>query len=103
MARPHNDQGSLDEDFLHYVLEELIEQPDNSFNRLSSFVTATDASKWFSAVLPMGGSDIASSSQPVPCSDSNSDCNDITNMTSIENTGLVIGSTIVEGATLLGG
>jgi Domain of unknown function (DUF6532) len=99
MAQPHNDQGSFDEDFLDYVPEELIEQPDNSFNRLSSFVAATEASMRFSAVLPA----IASSSQPVPCSDSNSNSNDITNMTSVENTGLVDGSTIVEGAMSLGG
>ena len=99
MAQPHNDQGSFDEDFLDYVPEELIEQPNNSFNRLSSFVAATEASMRFSAVLPA----IASSSQPVPCSDSNSNSKDITNMSSVENTGLVDGSTIVEGAMSLGG
>jgi len=93
MAQSHNDQGSFDEDYLDYVPEELIEQPDNSFNRLSSFVAATEASMRFSAVLPA----IGSSSQPVPCSNSNSNSNDITNMTSVENTGLVDGSTIVEG------
>jgi len=99
MAQPHNDQGSFDEDFLDYVPEELIEQPDNSFNRLSSFVAATEASMRISAVLPA----IASSSQPIHCRDSNSNSNDITNMTSVENTGLVDGSTIVEGAMSLGG
>jgi len=99
MAQPHNDQGSFDENFLDYVPEELIEQPNNSYNRLSSFVAATEASMWFSAVLPA----IASSSQPVPCSDSNSNSKDITNMTRVENTGLVDGSTIVEGAMSLGG
>jgi len=99
MAQPHNDQGSIDEDFLDYVSEELIVQPDNSFNRLSCFVTAAEASMRFSAVLPA----IACSSQPVPCHDSNSNSNHITNTTSIENTGLVDGSTIVEGAMLLGG
>jgi hypothetical protein len=101
MAQPHNDQGSFNEDFLDYIPEELIEQPDNSFNCLSSFVAATEASMRFSAVLPA----IASSSQPVPCSDSNSNSNsnDITNMTSVENTGLVDGSTIVEGAMSLRG
>jgi len=98
MAQPPNDQGSFDEDFLDYVPEELIEQPDNSFNHPSSFVAATEASMRFSAVLPA----IASSSQPVPCGDSNSNSNDITNMTRIENTGLVDGSTIVEGAMSLG-
>jgi len=99
MAQPHNDQGSFDEDFLDYVTEELLEQPDNSFNRLSSFVAATEDSMRFSAVLLA----IASSSQPVPCSNSNSNSNHITNMTSVENTGSVDGSTIVEGAISLGG
>jgi len=99
MAQPHNDQGSFDEDFVDYVPEELIQQPDNSFYRLSRCVAATEASMRFSAALPA----IASSSQPVHCSDSNSNSNDITNMTSVENTGLVDGSTIVEGAMSLGG
>jgi hypothetical protein len=99
MAQPHNDQGSFDEDFLDYVPEELIEQPDNSFNHPSSFVDATEASMRFSAVQPA----IASSSQPIPCSNSNSNSNDISDMTSIENAGLVAGSTIVEGAMSLGG
>ena len=44
MAQPHNYQGSCYEDLLDYVPEELIEQPDNSFNRLISFVAATEAS-----------------------------------------------------------
>jgi hypothetical protein len=100
MAQPHNDQGSIDEDFLDYIPEELMEQPNTSFNRLSSFVAATEASMRFSAVLPA----IASSSQPIPCSDSNNNnSNDITNMTSIENTGFVDGNTMVEGAMSLGG
>jgi len=103
MAQPHNNQGSFDEDFLDYIPEELIEQPDNSFNHLSNFVAATEASMRFSAVLPMGGSAIASSSQPVPCSNSNSNSSDITNITSIGNTGSVDGSTIVEGAMSHGG
>jgi len=51
----------------------------------------------------MGGSAIASSSQPIPYRDSNSNSNHITNMTSIENTGLVNGSLIVEGGMSLGG
>jgi len=99
MAQPHNDQGSFDEDFFNYVPEELIEQPDNSFNRLSSFVAATEARMRFSAVLTA----ITNSSQPVPCSNSNSNSNNITNMTSVENTGLVDESMIVEGAMFLGG
>jgi hypothetical protein len=62
MAQPQNHQGSLDEDFLNYVPEELIEQSDNSFNRLSSCVAAAEACTRLSAVLPA----IASSSQPGP-------------------------------------
>jgi len=103
MAQPHNDRGSVDEDFLLNMPEELIEQPDNLFHCLSSFVAATEASMQFSAVLPMGGSAITSSSQPIPCSNSNSNSDDITNMTSVENTGLIEGGTIVEGAMSLGG
>jgi hypothetical protein len=99
MAQPHNDEGSIDEDFLDYLPEQLIEQPDNCFNRLSSFVAATEASMRFSAILPA----ITSSSQPDPCSDSNCNSNDITNRTSYENMGLVDGRTIVESAMLLGG
>jgi len=106
MAQPQNNQGNYDENFLDYVPEELIQQPNNSFNRLSSFVAAAEASMEISAILPMGGSAIASSSQPVPCRDSNSNSNDITsitNITSIENTGLVDGITIVEGPMSFGG
>jgi len=44
MTQRPNDRGSFDEDFLDYVPEELIEQPNNSFNRLSSFVAANEAS-----------------------------------------------------------
>jgi len=99
MAQPYNDQGSFDKDFFDYVPEELIEQPDNSFNHLSSFVGATEVSMRFSAVLPA----IAGSSQPIPCSNSNSNSNDITNITSIENTGSGDGRTIVEGTKSLGG
>jgi len=51
----------------------------------------------------MGGSAITRSSQPIPCSNSNSNSNDITNMTSMENMGLVDGITIVECAMFLGG
>jgi len=99
LGQPPNDMGSFDEDFLDYVLEELIEQPDNSFNHLSSCVAATEACMRFSAVLPMGGSGIAGRSQPIPCSNSNS--NDITNITSVVNAGLDNGSMIVEGAMWL--
>jgi len=106
MAQPHNYQGNFDENILDYVQEELIEQSDNSCNHLSSFGAATEGRMRVSAVLPMCGSAITSSSQPIPCSDSNSNSNDITsitNMTSIENLGLVDGSTIIEGAMLFGG
>jgi hypothetical protein len=54
----------------------------------------------------MGGSAIASSSQPVPGSNSNSnriDISSMTNLTRIENTQLVDGSLIVEDAMSLGG
>jgi len=101
MAQPHNDRGSIDENFLDYILEKLIERPDTSSNGLSSFAAATEASMRFSADLPIGGTAIASSSQPVPCINSDSNSNNITNMTSIENTELVDGSTIVQGAILL--
>jgi len=102
LAQPHNDQGISVEDFFDYIQEELIEQPDNSFDCLISSVAATEDRMQVSAVLPIGGSAIASSSQPVPCSNSNS--NDITNNTiinSIENTGLVNASTIEDGVMLL--
>jgi hypothetical protein len=99
MGQLHNDQGSIDEECLEYIPEELIEQPHTPFNHLSSFVAATEASMQFSAVLPA----ITSSSQPVPCSNSKSNSNNIANMTSVENTGLVIGSTIAEGEMSLGG
>jgi hypothetical protein len=102
MAQPHNDQGYSDEDFHDYIPEELIEQPDNSFNCLSSIVAATEASMPFSAVLPA----ISSSSQPIPCSNSNSNSNNITNITNIIHITIievVNGSMIVEGAMSLGG
>jgi len=54
-----------------------------------------------SAVQAMGGAAIASSSLPIPCSNSNSNSDNLTSImtiTSIENTGLVDGSTIVQGA-----
>jgi len=103
IAQPHNDQGSIDEDFLDYIEEELIELPDNWFNHLINFVATTEASMHISAVLLMGSSAIASSSHPITCSDSYSNSNDITNITSIENAWFVNGSMIVEGARSLGG
>jgi hypothetical protein len=51
----------------------------------------------------MGGFPIASSSLPVPGSNRTSNINDIPDMASIENTGLLDGSTIVEGAMPPGG
>jgi len=104
MAQPHYNQGSIDEHLLHYIPAKLIEQPNNLFNRLSSFVAGPEASMRFPAFHFIGGSAIASRSQPVPCSGSNSNINDIpsiNNMTSVENTGLVIGSTIIDSAMLL--
>jgi len=101
MAQPHKDQGSCDEDFLDSIPEELVQQPDNSFNYLSSFVAATEQCMQFSAVVPMSWPAITSSSQPVSCSTSNS--NIITNITSVENTGFVDWSANVECAMLLWG
>jgi len=106
MAQPHNDHGIIDDEFLDYILEELIELPDTSFHRPGSVVPATEASMRFSTVLPMGGSAIASSSQPIPCSNSKNDSNDIANITkitSVENTQLVEESMIVQGAMLVRG
>jgi hypothetical protein len=103
IAQPHNDQGSFNVEFVDYIPEVLIEQPDNSFKHLSSFVAATKDSMRFSAILSMGGSAIASSSQSVPCCDSNNHCNNITKITSVENMGLVNASTIVQGAMSRGG
>jgi len=107
MAQPQNDQGSFDANFNDYIPGELLEHPDNSDHRLRTFVAATEASMGFSPALPMAESAVASSSQPIPCSNSNSNSNssDITsstNMTSIGNTGYIDGSTIVEGAMSLG-
>jgi len=102
IAQPHNNQGRCGEDYHHCILEELIKQPDNSFNPLRSIFAASEASMRFSAVLPMSGSAIACSSQPVPCSNSNSTSKDITNIPSVENTRIVDGSTIVEAAMSLG-
>jgi hypothetical protein len=62
MGECHKDQSSIDEDSLDYIPEELIEQPDNSFNCLRRVVAATEASMRFSAILLLGGSAIASSS-----------------------------------------
>jgi hypothetical protein len=103
MAQPYNAQHRFDEDILDYVPEVLIAQPNNFLDPLCSFVSATRASRWFPAVLPMGGSAAPSTSQPVPCSNSNSNSNDIINMTTIGNTGLVNWCMIVVGAMSLGG
>jgi hypothetical protein len=51
----------------------------------------------------MGWSSIASSRQPVPSSNHNNNCTNITNMTTVENMGLLDRSTIVEGAMSVGG
>ena len=44
LAQPHNDRGSLDEDLVDYIMEEIMDQPDNSSNRLRSVVSATEGS-----------------------------------------------------------
>jgi len=41
MAQADDDNGSFDRDFLDHVAEQVIEQPDNPFHRLGSFVAAT--------------------------------------------------------------
>jgi hypothetical protein len=105
MAQPHKYQGSIGKNFLDYVLEEQIEQPNNSCNCLISSVAAAEASMKFSAVMTMSGSAIASSSQPIPFSESNRNSNMITSIakrTSIKNVGLVDETMIVEGNMLLG-
>jgi len=105
MAKPQNDQSSFNEHLVDYLLEEVIQQPDSSFNCLISSLAAAEASIPFSAVVPIRGSANTSSSQPVPCCDSNSnrnDVTDITNITTIENMGLVDGCTIVVAAILIG-
>ena len=73
------------------------------FNCLSSFVAATEACIWFPAVPPEGGSAIASSSETVPCGETNSNSNHNTNITSIGNMALVNECTIVVGAMSPGG
>jgi hypothetical protein len=62
----------------------LIKLPENSFNHFSHFVAAAEVCMQFSTVLPMGRSTITSSSQLVPCSDSNT--NSITYITSVKKT-----------------
>jgi len=69
-------------------------------------VAGTEASMRFPAILHRGGCATASSSQPVPSTDSNCNCNDITNitnMTSVENPGLVDERAIEEGVMWLRG
>jgi hypothetical protein len=39
--QPHNNLGGSEVDFLDYVLEVLLGQPDTSINHLSSFIAAT--------------------------------------------------------------
>jgi hypothetical protein len=105
MAQPHNNHGSVEHNFNAHILWELIEQPDDSFNYLSSFIADIETCMRFSAILTMGGSAIASSSQSIPCHNSNTNSNDITSiteMTSVEITGLLDGSTFVEGAMYRG-
>jgi hypothetical protein len=102
MSQPQNDQGSNTEDIIDYVTEDLIEQPNNSLNHLSTLVAATEGIMELLAVLSIYRSAIASSSKPVPQSDGNSNSNGITNMARVENTGFVNGITIRQGAMSLG-
>jgi hypothetical protein len=103
MTHPHPDQGSFDEDCIDRLLQRVIKQLANTFNRLSRLVAANDASMRLSAILPMGGSVITSSCRLVPCSTRNRNTNNITNMTRVENAGLVGGSTMIEGASVSNG
>jgi hypothetical protein len=57
------------------IPEVRIEQPDNSFNYISTTYAVTEASMQYSAILPMGGCTIATSSLPIPWHDSNSNSN----------------------------
>jgi hypothetical protein len=78
--------GSIDENFFDYVRKVVIEQPpDNSFDCLTCSVAATEACIQLTAILPEGRSAIASSSQPVLCSDRNSNSDDICNCNNIIN------------------
>jgi len=105
-SQPHYNQGSCDEDLVHYILEKLIEQPNHSYYCLCSFVTSTDARVCFSAVLSRVESAMSNGSQHVLCSNSNSNSNEIptiTKFTSIQNMGFFYGCMIVERVRLLGG
>jgi hypothetical protein len=106
MPRPEIVHGNIHQAFFDYILEELIVQPVNSPNHVNIFVAAIEASIQFSAILPMTVSAITSSSQPVLCNNSHSNSNNITkitNITSLENTGLVDARLIVLIVMLLGG
>jgi len=81
--QPHNTQCSIINDYLDYIPQKLIEQPENSLDQLNIFIAATEACTWFPADLPMGGSAIASSNQPIPCPNGNS--NNITYIIRVEN------------------
>jgi hypothetical protein len=105
-AQLDKDPSSFEEDILEYVMEKLMEQHNKPFNHRRTVVAATDTSIRFSGGLPMAGSAITSSSQPIPCSNSDYNSNDITsitNMTSLSNMGLVDANTVVEGVMSLGG
>lgn len=69
-------------------------------SRLTILLFVSAASIWFSAVLSMCGSAIASRSQPIACCNRNINSNDITSitkMTSVEITGSVNERMIVVG------
>jgi hypothetical protein len=104
MAQPHYNQGSFDQNSLDYMLEKLIEQHDIVFKCCSYCIAGPDASMKFSAVMPMGGTAIASSSLPVPYIHSNCNSNNITtitNITSVVNMQLINGNTFMQGMILL--
>jgi len=106
LSQPHHTQGRIDVEFLVYILKKPLERSNKSFKPLSSFIVATESSMQFSAVLPIGRLSIASSSQLIHSSNSNSNSSDITNVTKIprvENPGLGGGRTIAKGVILSGG
>lgn len=41
--QPHNTQCSIINDYLDYIPQKLIEQPENSLDQLNIFIAATEA------------------------------------------------------------
>jgi len=81
IAQSHYNQCGITDHILDYVLLELIALPKYSVNHVNSSVATTEGCMRLSPVLPIRVSALTSSSQPIPCSSSNT--NNITNITSI--------------------